>query len=216
MFSPTVHGHSYEQATRTDGEPTNICVKSGLVKSDIRARRSQRKKKEISCSILYSNVNGFKGKSVSIQEILKKLDSELVVLCEVKLANVNKVKEVMPQYEIIDRCIKLGKGGIVIALKRNTIGSFVNVTSTENKNILVTRLAMGFRYIRIIVGYAPQEEDQKDIREAFFEEISMEIVRCRMCDDSFILLGDLNAKISKILKGMSSLNQEMADCWQIS
>ena len=172
-------------------------MKAGIGKPENRTRRSQKKKKEMSCSILYSNVNGFKGKSVSIQEILKKLDSELVVLCEVKLANVNKVKEVMPQYQIIDRCIKQGKGGIVVAQKRNTVGSFVNVTSTENKNILVTRLAMGSRYIRIIVGYAPQESDLQEIREAFFEELSVEIVRCRMCSDSFILLGDLNSKISK-------------------
>ena len=77
----------------------------------------------MSCNLMYSNINGFKGKSVSMQAILQKLESEIVVLCEVKLANVNKIKEVMPQYEIIDRCIKLGKGGMIIALKRNTVGS---------------------------------------------------------------------------------------------
>ena len=150
----------------------------------------------MSCNLMYSNINGFKGKSVSMQAILQKLESEIVVLCEVKLANVNKIKEVMPQYEIIDRCIKLGKGGMIIALKRNTVGSFINVTSTDNKNILVARLAMGSRFVRIIAAYAPQEDDQKDIREAFFEELSVEITRSRMAGDSFLVLGDLNAKIS--------------------
>ena len=53
--------------------------------------------------MMYSNINGFKGKSVSIQTILQKLESGMVVLCEVKLENVNKVKEVLPQYQIIDR-----------------------------------------------------------------------------------------------------------------
>ena len=79
----------------------------------------------------------------------------MVVLCEVKLENINKVKEVLPQYQIIDRCIKLGKGGVVIAVKRNTFGSFINVTNTENKNILVARLGLRSGYFRIIAAYAP-------------------------------------------------------------
>ena len=79
----------------------------------------------MNCGMMCSNVNGFKGKSISIQSILQKLESGMVVLCEVKLENINKVKEVLPQYQIIDRCIKLGKGGVVIAVKRNTFGSFI-------------------------------------------------------------------------------------------
>ena len=153
------------------------------------------------CGMMYSNINGFKGKSVSIQTILQKLESGMVVLCEVKLENVNKVKEVLPQYQIIDRCIKLGKGGVVIAVKRNTFGSFTNVTNTGNQNILVARLGLGSGYFRIIAAYAPQEADLKDEREPFFEELSMEVARSQLCGDQFVVIGDLNAKISEDADG---------------
>ena len=131
-----------------------------------------------------------------MEEIVNKTRPTIVVLCEAKLANVNKVKEIMDKdYEIIDRFIKQGKGGIIIAVKRNTFASFVDSTTSEKKNILVGRVALGHKYWRIIVGYAPQEEDLKEVREEFFEDLSMEITKSKLSDDEFIIMGDLNAKI---------------------
>ena len=66
-----------------------------------RVRRSKRKKTDLQCSFWYNNINGFKGKSISYQQILGKLDATIVVLCETKLANINKVKDAMPKYDII-------------------------------------------------------------------------------------------------------------------
>ena len=138
---------------------------------NIRNRRSKKRKREMNCGILYCNINGFKGKSLSVQEIINKTDSTIVVMCETKLGNGNKVKEIIPQYEIIDHCIKLGKGGIMISVKKNTFGSFINVTETENPNILVAKIAVGKKYLRIIAGYAPQEDEVKDVRETFYEDL---------------------------------------------
>ena len=160
-------------------------------------RRSIKKRTDLQCSILYNNINGFKGKSISYQNILNKLDATIVVLCETKLANINKVKEVMPKYDIIDRCVKSGKGGLMIAVKKDVFGSFINVTvtSTDNKNIVVGRISSGERSVRIIACYAPQEKDAQDIREEFFEDVAIEINKSRMAEEEFIVLGDLNAKI---------------------
>ena len=62
---------------------------------------------------------------------------------------------------------------------------------------MVARLGIGGGYFRIIAAYAPQEDDLKDERESFFEELSMEIARSHMCGDLCMILGDLNAKISE-------------------
>ena len=108
----------------------------------------------------------------------------------------------MPEYEIADQCIKQGKGGIIIAVKRNIFGSFINVTTSTNKNILVGRVALGNNYLRIIAGYAPQEDDMKEAREEFFEDLSMEITKSKLANEEYIVLGDLNAKICLDSGGM--------------
>ena len=159
----------------------------------VRTRRG-RGKPNLNCTFLYSNINGFKGKSASVVEILSKTEPTIVVLCEIKLANVNKVKEIMDkEYEVIHRCIKSGKGGIVIAAKRNIFASFIDITNSENKNILVGRVALGAKFLRIIAGYAPQEEDLKEVREEFFEDLSMEITKSKLSDDEFMIIGGKTA-----------------------
>ena len=160
-----------------------------------KVRRSRRKKSAIASNLFYSNINGFKGKSTSLKQILEKINSNIVVLCETKVANVNKIKQMMPQYDIIDRCIKLGKGGIVIATRKNIFGSFINVTSSKNENILVGRISVGIKSIRIIACYAPQETDLKEVREEFFEDVSIEVNKSRMSAEEFIIVGDLNSKL---------------------
>ena len=100
-------------------------------------------KPDLECVFLFSNVNGFKGKSTSFSDIVQRVGATVVVICETKLANVNKIKEAMPGHEVIDKCVKGGKGGLVLAVKKNFFGCFINVTmSQENENILVGKVAM--------------------------------------------------------------------------
>ena len=147
------------------------------------------------CGVFYSNLNGYKGKSLSLQAILERLQPGIVVLCETKLGNVSALKKSLPKYDIMDHCIKLGKAGLVIAVKKDTFGSFVDVSGTENKNILVGKLSMGKEILRVIAAYAPQEEELKEDRESFYEDLSVEIMRCKMVGESFMVIGDLNAKL---------------------
>ena len=165
-------------------------------------RRSRKRKNGRECDLFYNNINGFKGKSTSVKQILDKTNPSIVVFCETKLANINKIKETMQQYDLIERCVKGGKGGLVIATKKNTFETCViNVTSSDNENILVGRIPSGDKGVRIIAGYAPQETDTPELREEFFEDISIEIEKSKMSSDEFLLVGDLNAKIVKDDKG---------------
>ena len=83
----------------------------------------------------------------------------------------------------------------MIGVKKNIFGSFINVTSTDNDNILVGRLSLGDLHVRIIACYAPQEVDLKDDREKFFEDLSIEVEKSKLSSDGFLVIGDLNAKL---------------------
>ena len=94
---------------KRNGKPTNLDINRR------RTRRTQRKNATtLLCHVFYSNINGFKGKSISFQQIIQQCDANVVVLCETKLANVNKIKEALPGYDLLDRCVKVGKGEIFV------------------------------------------------------------------------------------------------------
>ena len=48
---------------------------------------------------------------------------------------------------------------------------------------------------RIVLVYGPQEKDTEENREAFYEDLSVEIERCLLSGDSLLLAGDFNAKL---------------------
>ena len=50
--------------------------------------------------------------------------------------------------------------------------------------------------VRVILGYAPQENDKTETREEFFTELEMEIAKSKMADELPLVVGDMNAKIS--------------------
>ena len=47
----------------------------------------------------------------------------------------------------------------------------------------------------MIVGYAPQEDDDIETREEFFQDLELEITKCMAIDDIPLIVGDFNAKI---------------------
>ena len=55
--------------------------------------------------------------------------------------------------------------------------------------------------MRIIACYGPQEDEAKDVREEFFEDVAIEINKCKIAEDQFIILGDLNAKLEADAEG---------------
>jgi hypothetical protein len=153
------------------------------------------KKKPKDITIYYSNVNGFKLKQESIRKIVDNLQPKIIVLCETKLASGKQIKKVLPEYGISTRETKAGQGGIAIAVKLQTFNDVLDVTNTDHKNILTTRIKMAATSIRVIAGYAPQETEVGEQREHFFNELEVEITKCRMDGELPIIIGDLNSKI---------------------
>ena len=62
-------------------------------------------------------------------------------------------------------------------------------------NIMTVRIEYPKVNTRIIVAHAPQETDKSETRAEFFEELSVQVERCKTSGDELIFVGDLNARI---------------------
>ena len=86
----------------------------------------------------------------------------------------------------------------MIAVKKQTFKSVLDVTSSTHNNIIATRTELQHCAVRIILGYAPQETDSPDTREHFFTELGIEVTQCKIAGDVPMILGDMNAKVECI------------------
>ena len=162
-----------------------------------KVRRGKKKKKTV--RLYYNNINGLTSKTESLKKILGCLSPDIVALCETKLSKATKgvLSKNFDErvYSIIPRFTKAGKEGLVIAVKHNTFKSVLDVTTTELNTIMSVRLSTGVNNIRLILGYAPQEDEDNEIREEFFQELELELRCCATSGDFPLLIGDFNAKI---------------------
>ena len=148
--------------------------------------------------VYYCNVNGFKSKVESIKNIVEKHQPQIMALCETKLGSGQVIKNALPGYEVCIRNCKTGQKGSAVCVKLNTFRSVLDVTSSNSGDIMVVRIEMTMdNVVRIILGYAPQENEPVEVREEFFTDLEIEIAKSKMADEVPILVGDLNAKIEK-------------------
>ena len=145
----------------------------------------------------YCNINGLLSKKESLSLIVDKLQPKIIVLCETKLAANNVIKNMLPDYEVSTRPTKAGKRGLAICVRKQTFLMVLDVTSSTLNDILTVRIVMKDTAIRVILGYAPQETEDAEVRENFYEELKLEIIKCRIVNDIPVVLGDMNAKIRK-------------------
>ena len=131
----------------------------------------------------------------SFSEIVKQVQPHIVCRCETKLASLRTLKETLSMYNLIGKCSKQGKGGLMIAAKKNIFSSFLDVTSSPSNDVLVGRVIIGNYPIRIILGYAPQENETREIREEFCTELKVEIENGVKVGESILMIGDFNAKM---------------------
>ena len=162
-----------------------------------KVRRSKKKQKTI--TLLYNNINGFKTKMTSLELINKDIQPDIIALCETKLAEsaCGLLEESLNKklYKIFPKFTKLGKEGLVLAVKHTTAKTIMEVTNSRLKTIVAVRMYTGTKGIRIILGYAPQETDDEETRELFYNELELEVKLCIEAGDLPLVIGDFNAKI---------------------
>ena len=165
-----------------------------------RKKTKRGKKKKRSIMFYYNNINGIKSKYTSLVNIIKRqVKPEVFAICETKLNNQSKLRHLFPDYELVTRTCKQGKGGLLIAVQRNVFMNVVGVTSSLSKNILVARLVVSpYFAVRLILVYGPQETESVEEREFFMMEVSIEIQKCVDNGDVPMVIGDFNAKVEKV------------------
>ena len=158
--------------------------------------KSQSKRsKEV--SIFLNNINGFTSKKTSLINIIDQIAPNILCLVETKVIK-DKVYEV-PNYDnIVKRNIKKGKGGMMVAVRNGTSNSVKDTTTSSNENILSVEVKLHETALRIILCYGPQEDENSDIKQEFYEDVSIEIENATMNNMIPIVLGDLNAKLKYI------------------
>ncbi len=170
--------------------------KENVTKRKKKTRRGKNRTRDL--TIFYNNVNGIRSKYVSVVNIVKKIQPVIFALCETKLGSTGKLKKSFPEYELITRITKPGKGGLLIAVRKHFFFNCMDVTSSPDKNIVVARLGLTeTSAIRLILAYGPQESESAEDREAFVTELAVETQRCLDHGDEPIIIGDLNGKLEK-------------------
>ena len=113
-------------------------------------------------------------------------------MCETKLGE-QEVWDIKG-YEAIPHNYKRGQEGLIVAAR---VGTFVSLEkiSDSHSNILSVQIVYPDRTFRIIVCHGPQEDDESEVRQDFFDNIAVEIERGRAADETPIVFGDMNAKI---------------------
>ena len=155
-------------------------------------RRGKRNKHPI-LSLYYVNINGFKSKSLSLENIILSLDKpDVVVLCEIKTVSPPVIKTFFEKmgYDVILK----RSAGLLVAAK--TKFDMVDTTSTSHENILTGSLKVGGTYISITAVYGLQETEDSDTRSAFYDELGVELEANDNRENQTILVGDFNAKLS--------------------
>ena len=83
-----------------------------------KTKRGPRKKNSPSkpLKIYYNNINGFNSKQDSLKKIIAETSPDIVALCETKRPKMaRKKKDDMPGYDILEKNVKQGKEGIMVA-----------------------------------------------------------------------------------------------------
>ncbi len=161
-----------------------------------RGPRKSKRRMDEPLKFFYNNINGYNSRYQSLKKIISEETPDVVALCETKrqLA-VRQKKDEIPGYEIVERNLKQGKEGLMVAVKAGTFRSVEEVTKSDYKSILTVRIAYLKDTVRVILLHAPQESDPLEERMDFFEEVTTQVERCITAGDKLVLLGDFNARV---------------------
>ena len=85
-------------------------------------------------------------------------------------------------------------GGIYTGIKHWFCPSLM-CNRSENAELITVRMEGKYNGLRIVLVYGPQGKDTEENREAFYEDLSVEIERCLLSGDSLFLAGDFSAKL---------------------
>ena len=155
--------------------------------------------------VYLNNVNGLACRADSVKDIIESEKPDVVVFCETKASNsfVANFFQNIGYVPAIKNRISASSGGIVVAVRKSLSHCFTESTCSLNDNICAAVLKSDGQSLKIIAAYGPQETEKKEDRQAFYDELAIEVVSGDEQGYLPLILGDLNAKIAKNSEGNS-------------
>ena len=179
-----------------------------------RTRRGSRKKTNKTHSfnqlkIYFNNINGYTSKQNSLFQITKSISPDIIALCETKVSATASPK--IRGYETIVSNCKQGKEGFLLAIKEGTFISAEKISESNEKNILTSKVIYPQCSMRFIIAHGPQETEDNEIKNEFYESLMVEIEKGKASDDNLVILGDMNAKIQRSVSDIDGIESTSAN-----
>ena len=160
-------------------------------------RKSKRKnnlnsRNENSMFILGANAAGLANKKESFNRLLNLFLPGVFFVQESKLRIRNKMKH--PKYITFEYIRKNCGGGGLLTAVHKTLNP-VCVSNDTEEEVLVVETKLDGKKVRFINGYGPQDDDDEEVRHAFFNRIDIEVKRAKLSGCFICIEMDANAKL---------------------
>ena len=144
--------------------------------------------------IIGVNSNGLNGKRDSLIKAVEELRPSAIMIQETKFVRKGTLK--LEKFEIFEQ-IRSGKGGggLLTGVHTDLSPILISDGSSEDIEILVVEASMSEKRVRLINGYAPQENDPVDDRISFFARLEEEIIMSKLSGCYTCVELDANSKL---------------------
>ena len=157
-------------------------------------RKNKNKAHFVDFSILGTNARGLKQKKESLENTLRFFNNPSLVSIQETLLRSNE-KFLIPRYQTFTKNSKLKGRGLLTAVIENLNAILVSDVDSENDILVVQVDIHESLKIRIINGYAPQEDDEKERVLSFYQSLEMEVENAKENDCLIVIEIDSNAKV---------------------
>ena len=170
-----------------------------------KVRRGERRKTKQcidsrKCKFLYVNINGYKSNADSLQQLIEEQRADIVLLTETKVYAESAIN--IKGFQTFSAVRDKNKGGGLCVGIRHGLYQYVMVDSGDNAQFITVHLnGTNKTYsTRLILAYGPQENEADDVKDLFYQNLSLQIEKTLISGSNVILAGDINAKLgSKII-----------------
>ena len=82
-----------------------------------------------------------------------------------------------------------------LSIAKSAGGQPLDVSKTENENIISVQITCTNQVIQLILAYGPQENASKDDKDKFYDDLSIKVERAKLCGEQILIVRDMNAKL---------------------
>ena len=97
-------------------------------------------------------------------------------------------------YEPFQKNKNIQSGDLYLSIAKSAGGQPLEVSKTENENIMSVQITCANQVIRLILACGPQKNASKNEKDNFYDDLNIEVERAKFCGEQILIVEDLNAK----------------------